>query len=178
MLILRTDINILIMLPHTRRSIVLVRVWESVGNVSQAKSFRKHTTELRSWFYKRRYPKSLVEKEMGKVKFSGYTKRNKIEKKDVVFVITYHSSLKNLGKTINQSLSILRMNEEVKSLFRLAPMISLRYARRLSSYLVWANIYLLEMTVGSVEFKGKWRQTCHNVKNCRNVYQYNHWKIF
>ena len=115
---------------------------------------------------------------MGKVKFCGYTERNKIEKKGVAFVITYHSSLKNLGKTINQNLSILHMNEEVKSLFTLAPMISLRYARRLSSYLVWAKTYPLERTVGSVDFKRKWRQTCYNVKNCRNVSQYNHGKNF
>ena len=38
---------------------------------------------MRSWFYKRSYPKRLIEKEMGKVKLSGYTRRNKREKKGI-----------------------------------------------------------------------------------------------
>lgn len=45
---------------------------------------------MRSWFYKRGYPKGLIEKEMDKVKFSGYTRRNKREEKGIPFVITYH----------------------------------------------------------------------------------------
>ena len=72
--------------------------------------FRKHTTEMRSCFYKRGYPKGLVEKEMGKDEFSGYSKRNKGEKKGVLFVITYHLNLKNIGRIINQNLYILYMN--------------------------------------------------------------------
>ena len=55
------------------------------------------------------YPKGLVEKEMGKVKFSGYTRRNKREKKGVPFAITYCTSLKNIGKIINQNLYILQL---------------------------------------------------------------------
>ena len=51
---------------------------------------------------------------MGKVKFSGNTRRNKREKKGIPFVITYHPSLKNIGRTINQNLYILYMNEDVK----------------------------------------------------------------
>ena len=126
---------------HTKRYIVfsqglrVSRIW------SQAEDFRKLTTETRSWFYKRGYPKGLVEKEMRKVKFSGYTRRNKREKKGVPFVITYHPSLKNIGRIINQNLYILYMNEEVKSVFAPAPMISFRSARKLSSYLVRTNLY-------------------------------------
>ena len=101
---------------------------------------------------------------MRKVKFSGYTRRNKREKKGVPFVITYHPSLKNIGRIINQNLSILYMNEEVKSVFTPAPMISFRSARKVNSYLVRAKLYPLERTVGSVQCKGKRCQTCHNVK--------------
>ena len=60
---------------------------------------------------------------MRKVKFCGYTRRNKREKKGVPFVIIYHPSLKNIGRIINQNLYILYMNEEVKSVFTPAPMI-------------------------------------------------------
>ena len=56
------------------------------------------------------------------------------------------------------------MNEEVKSVFTLAPMISFRSARKLRSYLVRAKLYPLKRTVGSVQCKGKWCQTYHNVK--------------
>ena len=44
---------------------------------SQVEDFNEHTTEMRCWFYKMGYLIGLVEKEMGKVKFSGYTRRQK-----------------------------------------------------------------------------------------------------
>ena len=47
---------------------------------------------------------------MGKVKFLGYARRSK----RVPFAITYHPSLKNIGRIINENLHILYMNEEVK----------------------------------------------------------------
>ena len=64
---------------------------------------------------KRDYAKGLVEKEMGKVKFSGYTRRNKREKKG----ITYHLSLRSIGRIINQNLYVLYMNEDITYLHRL-----------------------------------------------------------
>ena len=149
---------------HTKRSIVFSQGLKVSRICSQGEDFTKHTTEMRSWFYKRGYPKGLVEKEMRKVKFSGYTRRNKREKKGVPFVITYHPSLKNIGRIINQNLYILYINEEVKSVFTPAPITSFRSARKLSSYLVRAKLYPLERSVGSVQCKGKRCQTCHNVK--------------
>ena len=118
---------------HTKRSTVFSQSLRISWICSQAEDFRKHTTEMRSWFYKRGYPKSFVEKEMGKVKFSGYTKTNKREKKGVPFVITNQLSLKIIGRIINQNLYILYMSEDVKSVFTPAPMISFRSARKLSS---------------------------------------------
>ena len=56
------------------------------------------------------------------------------------------------------------MNEEVKSVFTLAPVISFRSAGKISSYLVRAKLYLLTRTVGSVRCKGKCCQTCRNVQ--------------
>ena len=71
---------------------------------------------------------------MGKVKLSGYTRRNKRGKKGIPFVVTYHPSLYNVGKIINQNLYISYMNKEVKSVFTPALMIYFRSARKLSSY--------------------------------------------
>ena len=122
---------------------------------------------MRSSFYKRDYPKGLV--EMGKVKSSGYTRRNEREEKGIPLVITYHPSLKNIGRIINQNLYILYMNKDVKNAFTPAPMISFRSARKLSSYLVRAKFYPLERTVGSVQCKGKRCQTCDNVKETKSL---------
>ena len=76
---------------------------------------------------------------MGKVNFSGYTRRSKREKKGIPFVIVDYPSLKNIGKIINQNLYILYMDEDVNSVFTLVPMISFHSARKLSSYLVRAK---------------------------------------
>ena len=43
-------------------------------------------------------------------------------------------------------------------------MISFRSARKLSSCLVRAKLYPLERTVGSVQCKCKWCQTCYTLK--------------
>ena len=56
------------------------------------------------------------------------------------------------------------MNEDVKSVFTPALMISFRSARKRSSYLVRAKICLLERTVGSVQYTRKRCQTCHSVR--------------
>ena len=109
---------------HTKRPTVFCQSLRVSRICFQAEDFRKHTMEMRSWFCRRGYFKGLVEKEITNVKFSGYTKRNKREKKGVPFVITYHQSLKNIGRIINQNLCILFMNEEVKSVFTSALMIS------------------------------------------------------
>ena len=88
--------------------------------------------EMRSWFYKRGYPKGLVEKEMGKVKFSGYNRRNKREKKGVPFMIRYHPSLKKIGRIINRNLYILCLNEDVKSVFTSTLLISFSSSRKMT----------------------------------------------
>ena len=50
---------------HTKWSIVFSQSLRVSRICSQAEDFRKHTTEIRSWFYKRGYPKGLVEKKNG-----------------------------------------------------------------------------------------------------------------
>ena len=71
---------------------------------------------------------------------------------------------------INQNLYILYVNEDVKNVFTPAPVISFSSARKLSSYLVVkVKLYPLERTVGSVQCKEKWCQTCHNVKETERL---------
>ena len=82
---------------------------------------------------------------MSKVKFNFSKKINPKEKeeKGVPLVVTYHSSLNCLSKIIRDNLYLLCMNDEVKKVFSLKPMISFRSARKLSSYLVRLNSTLL-----------------------------------
>ena len=90
---------------------------------------------------------------MGKVKFSGYTRRNKTEKKGIPLLIAYNLSLKNIGRIINQNLNII-----TKILLQNL------YINELRSYFVREKLYPLERIVGSIQCKGKRCHTCHNVK--------------
>ena len=104
---------------------------------------------MKSWFLKRSYPEHLIDTEMQKVKFKSREKSAKSKLKGVPFVVTYHPSLNCLHKIIRDNTYLLYMNEEVKNLFLPGPMVSFRGARKLSSYLVRAKLYLLHRKIGS-----------------------------
>ena len=55
------------------------------------------------------------------------------------------------------------MDEEVKKVFYPGPMVSFPRARKVSSYLIRAKVYLLERTVGSFKCKKSRCQVCLNV---------------
>ena len=55
---------------------------------------------MESWFLKRGYPESLVEKKLGKVKFSNKVGNKQQKEKVIPFVVTYHPILKNIGNII------------------------------------------------------------------------------
>ena len=93
--------------------------------------------------------------------------------KDVLFVVRYHpilQALKNIIKRnlIKRNLNWLYADNEVKNLFSLRSMVSFRYARKLSSYLVRAKVFPLERKVGSC--------TCGK-KRCLNVSETNSFTI-
>ena len=87
----------------------------------------------------------------------------------VPFVFTYHSSLNFLHKIIRDNTYFLYMNEEVKSLFLPGPIVSLRTARKLSSYLVRAKLYPLHRKVGSKRCAKNRFEVCDYV----NIYWHN-----
>ena len=130
---------------------------------SHEADFRKHITEMKSWFLKRGYPNNVIEREMKKVKFSKISSTRKDNTKGVPLVVTYHPGLKNINQIINKNLHLLYIDQKVKKLFTPKPMVSFRSARKLSSYLVRAKLYPLKRKVGSFECKGKRCQTCLNV---------------
>ena len=148
---------------RTKRSIVFSQGLRVSRTCSYEKDFRKSTMEVKSWFLKRGYPKSLVEKELGKIKISNKVGDEQQKEKGIPFVVTYHPTLKNIDNTIRKNLYFLYMNEEAKKAFTSGPMISFRGARKLSSYLVRAKLCPIERTVGSFKCNVKRCHTCLNV---------------
>ena len=120
---------------------------------------------MKSWFQARGYPSGLIQKEMNKVKFSGYWDKNKAKKKSkgVPLVITFHLSLKDVGNIIHKNLYLLYTDQEAQRVFTPGPMITFRSARKLSNYLVRGNLYPLERSVGSCKCYGKRCEVCENV---------------
>ena len=106
-----------------------------------------------------------VQKEMNKVKFSGDWDKNKTKKKfkGVPLAITFHHLLKDFGNIIHKNLYLLCMDQEAQRVFTPGHMITFRSATKLSSYLVRAQLYPLERTVGSCKCFGKRCEVCDNV---------------
>ena len=73
---------------------------------------------------------------MKKVKLSKISATRKNNTKGVSLVVTYHAGLKN----IDHNLHLLYMDQEVKEVFTPKLMVSFRSSRKLSSYLVRANL--------------------------------------
>ena len=67
---------------HTKRPIVFSQTLRVSRICCQAEYFRKHTTEMRSWFYKRGYPKGLVEKKWVKLNSLGIPGEAKEKRKE------------------------------------------------------------------------------------------------
>ena len=119
---------------------------------------------MKSWFFYRDYPKTLLDTEVSKVKFlnsSGDKKKTKAN--GILLVITYHTLLKDFGKVINKHLHLLHMNDGVKKAFTTVPMMPFQGERKLSSYLVRAKLFPIERSAGSFKCNGKRCQVCINV---------------
>ena len=69
---------------------------------------------------------------------------------------------KILSAVIDEGLSILYMDKDVKRVFTLRPMVLFRSALKLNSYLVKAKLYPLERTVDPFKCKSKRCQVCNN----------------
>ena len=64
------SVPFLYLLGHTKGSIVYSQSLRVSRVGSHEADFRKHTTEMKSWFLKRGYPNDVIQKERKKVKFS------------------------------------------------------------------------------------------------------------
>ena len=92
--------------------------------------------------------------------------------------MTYHLLLKSLSSILNNNIYLLHMDKEVKRKF--SP--QTWCVRKLSSYLVRANMYPIERKVGLCKCNGKHCEVCKNVletdtficSNDQTTYKINH----
>ena len=132
---------------HTKKSVIFSQALRLSRLCTYEKDFKRHMAGMKQWFAKRDYPKDLIKTEMNKVKFPFVENKNNNKKeKGIPLVVTFHPSL---GSILNKNYYLLRVNDEVKKVFSLRPMVSFRSARKLSSYLVRAKLYPVERKVGS-----------------------------
>ena len=118
---------------------------------------------MKFWFLNRKYPKTLIDTEVSKVKFFNTSGGKRTKTNGIPLVITYHPLLKDFARVINKHLHLLHMNDEVKKAFTPGPMVSFRGAGKLSSYLVTEKLYPLERLVASFKCNGRRCQVCMNV---------------
>ena len=95
---------------------------------------------------------------MEKVKFfkNSNVVRQQGPRKNVLFVLTYHTLFKSMGKIIKKNLNLLYMDNEIN-------VISFCSARKMSSYLVRVKLYPEERTKGSFKCGGKRCEVCLSV---------------
>ena len=89
------------------------------------------------------YPEKMVKEQMKRVVFGKTGETWKDSTKLVPFVVTFHPKLTFLGKKIKGLSKCLHIDLEVKAVFRPAPMVSFRSARKVKDYLVRTKLYPL-----------------------------------
>ena len=101
---------------HTNAVLFIVKLYASIGYVcSLEKDFNYHKLNIKELFIKSGYPKSVIEKEMEKVRFSKQAQKFKKVERGVPFVVIYHPLLNKLSSIIHRNLYLLHMNQEVKN---------------------------------------------------------------
>ena len=75
----------------------------------------------------------------------------------------YHPLLNCLSVIIDKNINILYIDKDVKRVFTPRPTESFLSARKLNSYLVTANLFYFERTVGSYKSKSKRCRDCNNI---------------
>ena len=99
---------------------------------------------MKQWLAKRDYPQDLINSEMNTVKFPYVENKYNNNEKGIPFVVTFHPLLTSLGRIVSKNYYLLQMNDEVRKVFSLRPLVSFRSARKLSSYLVGPKQYPVE----------------------------------
>ena len=128
---------------HTKGSIVYSQGLRVKRICSEKKKdFLKHMREIKLWFLKQGFPENTVGQELGKVKFYKSSQRTNKRDKGACLVITYHPFLQSINRIFHRHLDLLNIDQEIDAAFTPGPMASFCSARKISSYLIWANSIL------------------------------------
>ena len=127
---------------HTKKSIFYSQALRLNRICSVETDFVRHKKEMNSWFLKQGYPENIINRQMEKVKFKKqiFSRRGGVTK-GVPLVIMYYPLLKSVGTILYKHLYLQHLDKEVENVFSVALVVSLKSARKLSSYLVRAKIY-------------------------------------
>ena len=110
---------------HTQKSVVFSQALRLNRVCTFEKDFERRMAGIKQWFAKRDYPQDLINSEMSKVKFPYVeNKYNNSKEKGIPFVVRFHPLLKSLGGILNKNYRLLQMNDEVKKVFSLQPIVS------------------------------------------------------
>ena len=129
---------------HAKRPIVCSQTLRIKRICSEEKDFEQHIHQMKSWFQKRVYPNKVLDEEPVKVRICNQEKTCSKKGIGTLFVVMYHPILQAVNDIIKRNINWLYADNEVKNVFSPGPMISFRCARKLSSYLFRAKVYLLE----------------------------------
>ena len=170
---------------HCRNSIIYSQAVRVKRICSSEKSFMEHMKSLKSWFVKRRYPKSLIESQIERVmsvKREDLFKRGRRKVTGVPLVVTFHPLFDKLSSVLKNNLHLLHSDKEVQKVFSPPPFVSFRTARNIKNHLVRAKVYPLKRTKGSSKCNKPRCQTCINMCSTdmfasftrKEVYKINH----
>ena len=126
------------LLDHIKQSVVYSQTLQASRLCSFNEDFVDYSEKIKTLFSKQVYPDKITENAIKKVNFGDSRSKTKCAT-GLHFVVTYLLRLKALGKTIHEKLNLLYMNQEVKDTFTPGPMVSVRAAQKLNSYLVRAT---------------------------------------
>ena len=123
------------------------------GLCSSQIDFNAHISNLKDWSLARDYPQKVVNEQIDKVVFGKQPARKDTSEQRVPFYCNISSErlkLKNLE--LKNFQLFLYSENEVKSVFSSAPMVSYRSARKIKKYIVRSKLYPIDRKVGSYRY--------------------------
>ena len=143
--------------------------------ISNDETFEKELENLKSYFLKRNYPFHIIDNAFQKVRAlprdMALTETVKSDNKLVPYVITYNSSLPNIGEIINKYWGLLALSEKqsVKYVFQHKPILAFKRPQNLGDILIHSKINFSQNSTGSVSAYKKRRCThCKTINESDN----------
>ena len=127
---------------------------------SSQNDFNPHISNLKDWFLAGDYPQKVVSEQIDKVVFGKQPIHKDTSEQGVLFIATYHSKIKDLGKLIKNLQLFLYSDSEVKRVFSPAAMVSYRSAGKIKDYIVRSETYPIGRKVGSYTCGNSSCQVC------------------